>query len=176
MAITLLTITQILNPSSFPIFHGNRRLPEIQKTGADSGAAATRVPPGYCRGGARRTSLLAIHGHQWLSTWNFPLTLSKTQMQALGSCPIKSASVKQALGSILRSDGPKGLYRGIGAMGLGAGPAHAVYFSVYEFCKKSFSGGIPIIMRPMLLLGFAPRLPVMRCLPDGYGEAETAIG
>ncbi|KAF5930751.1 hypothetical protein HYC85_031624 [Camellia sinensis] len=32
---------------------------------------------------------------------------------------------------------------GIGAMGLGAGPAHAVYFSVYEFCKKSFSGGNP---------------------------------
>ncbi|KAK4381233.1 Mitochondrial RNA-splicing protein MRS3 [Sesamum angolense] len=72
----------------------------------------------------------------------FPVDTIKTQMQALGSCPIKSASVKQALGSILRSDGPKGLYRGIGAMGLGAGPAHAVYFSVYEFCKKSFSGGI----------------------------------
>ncbi|KAK4419883.1 Mitoferrin [Sesamum alatum] len=73
----------------------------------------------------------------------FPVDTIKTQMQALGSCPIKSASVKQALGSILRSDGPKGLYRGIGAMGLGAGPAHAVYFSVYEFCKKSFSGGNP---------------------------------
>lgn len=28
-------------------------------------------------------------------------------------------------------------------MGLGAGPAHAVYFSVYEICKKSFSGGNP---------------------------------
>ncbi|KAL0458737.1 UNVERIFIED_CONTAM: Mitochondrial RNA-splicing protein MRS3 [Sesamum latifolium] len=73
----------------------------------------------------------------------FPVDTIKTQMQALGSCPIKSASVKQALGSILKSDGPKGLYRGIGAMGLGAGPAHAVYFSVYEFCKKSFSGGNP---------------------------------
>ena len=26
-------------------------------------------------------------------------------------------------------------------MGLGAGPAHAAYFSVYETCKKALSGG-----------------------------------
>ncbi|KAK6122151.1 hypothetical protein DH2020_044102 [Rehmannia glutinosa] len=73
----------------------------------------------------------------------FPVDTIKTQMQALGSCPIKSASVNQALQSILKRDGLRGLYRGIGAMGLGAGPAHAVYFSVYEICKKSFSGGNP---------------------------------
>ncbi|XP_073144495.1 uncharacterized protein [Henckelia pumila] len=73
----------------------------------------------------------------------FPVDTVKTQMQVLGSCPIRSASVKQALQSILRSDGLRGLYRGIGAMGLGAGPAHAVYFSVYELCKKNFSGGNP---------------------------------
>ncbi|XP_052175793.1 uncharacterized mitochondrial carrier C8C9.12c-like isoform X1 [Diospyros lotus] len=73
----------------------------------------------------------------------FPVDTIKTRMQALGSCPIKSAGVRQALGSILRTEGPAGLYRGIGAMGLGAGPAHAVYFSVYEFCKKAFSGGNP---------------------------------
>lgn len=59
------------------------------------------------------------------------------------SCPIKTVSVRQALRSVLKSEGPAGLYRGIGAMGLGAGPAHAVYFSVYEVCKKSFSGGNP---------------------------------
>lgn len=73
----------------------------------------------------------------------FPVDTVKTQMQALGTCPIKSASVRQALQSILKTDGYRGLYRGIGAMGLGAGPAHAVYFSVYEFCKKEFSGGNP---------------------------------
>ncbi|KAL8055896.1 hypothetical protein ABFX02_04G084800 [Erythranthe guttata] len=73
----------------------------------------------------------------------FPVDTIKTRMQALGSCPIKSASVNQAVRSILKSDGPKGFYRGIGAMALGAGPAHAVYFSVYEFCKKRFSGGNP---------------------------------
>ncbi|GLT80715.1 hypothetical protein SLA2020_521400 [Shorea laevis] len=73
----------------------------------------------------------------------FPVDTVKTHMQALRSCPIKSVGVRQALGSILKSEGPAGLYRGIGAMGLGAGPAHAVYFSVYEICKEYFSGGNP---------------------------------
>jgi len=73
----------------------------------------------------------------------FPVDTVKTRMQALGSCPIKSVGVRTALESILRSDGPSGLYRGIAAMGLGAGPAHAVYFSIYEFCKAGLSGGDP---------------------------------
>ncbi|KAF7816169.1 mitoferrin-like [Senna tora] len=73
----------------------------------------------------------------------FPVDTVKTHMQALGSCPIKSVSVRQALQSILKTEGPSALYRGIGAMGLGAGPAHAVYFSVYEMCKKYFSHGDP---------------------------------
>ncbi|KGN47047.1 mitoferrin [Cucumis sativus] len=73
----------------------------------------------------------------------FPIDTVKTHMQALGSCPIKSVGVRQALRSILKSEGPAGFYRGIGAMGLGAGPAHAVYFTVYENCKKFFSGGDP---------------------------------
>lgn len=73
----------------------------------------------------------------------FPVDTIKTQMQALSSCPIKSATVNQAVRSILKSDGARGLYRGIAAMGIGAGPAHAVYFSVYEACKRSFSGGNP---------------------------------
>lgn len=73
----------------------------------------------------------------------FPVDTVKTHMQALGSCPIKSVGVRQALTSIMKSEGPSALYRGIGAMGLGAGPAHAVYFSMYEICKKFFSGGNP---------------------------------
>ncbi|KAK1365997.1 Mitoferrin [Heracleum sosnowskyi] len=68
----------------------------------------------------------------------FPVDTIKTQMQALGSCPIKSASLSQALKTILKSQGPAGLYRGIFAMGLVAGPAHAIYFSVYENCKERF--------------------------------------
>ncbi|KAF8394864.1 hypothetical protein HHK36_018801 [Tetracentron sinense] len=73
----------------------------------------------------------------------YPVDTLKTRMQALGSCRAQSAGLRQALRSILKTEGPSGLYRGIGAMGLGAGPAHAVYFSVYEFCKEFFSGGNP---------------------------------
>ncbi|KAG7033755.1 MRS3, partial [Cucurbita argyrosperma subsp. argyrosperma] len=67
----------------------------------------------------------------------FPVDTLKTRIQAIGG----SSTVRQALGSILKMEGPAGLYSGIGAMGLGAGPAHAVYFSVYEFCKEGFSVG-----------------------------------
>lgn len=73
----------------------------------------------------------------------FPVDTIKTRMQILGPCPIKSVSLSHALRSILKTEGPSGLYRGIGAMGLGAGPAHAVYFSIYEIFKKSLSGGNP---------------------------------
>ncbi|XP_076929186.1 uncharacterized protein LOC143593439 [Bidens hawaiensis] len=73
----------------------------------------------------------------------FPIDTIKTRMQVLGSCPIKSAGLRQALQSIIKSDGPAVLYRGIGAMGLGAGPAHAVYFSMYEMCKETFTRGNP---------------------------------
>ncbi|XP_023517443.1 mitoferrin-like [Cucurbita pepo subsp. pepo] len=69
----------------------------------------------------------------------FPVDTLKTRIQALAG----SSTLRQALASILKSEGPAGLYRGIGAMGLGAGPAHAVYFSVYEFCKQRFSIGNP---------------------------------
>lgn len=73
----------------------------------------------------------------------FPVDTVKTHMQAITSCPIKAVSLRQAVRSILQTEGPSALYRGIGAMGLGAGPAHAVYFSVYETCKKRFSQGNP---------------------------------
>lgn len=73
----------------------------------------------------------------------FPVDTLKTRMQALVSCPVQTVGLRQALSSVLKVEGPMGLYRGLGAMGLGAGPAHAVYFSVYESCKEFFSRGNP---------------------------------
>lgn len=74
----------------------------------------------------------------------FPVDTLKTRMQMLASAGgFSHSGVRKALLSIMRSEGPFGLYRGIGAMGLGAGPAHAVYFSVYEFCKEKFGGNKP---------------------------------
>ncbi|KAK1283968.1 hypothetical protein QJS10_CPB21g01403 [Acorus calamus] len=76
----------------------------------------------------------------------FPVDTLKTRMQAAvpGACPARTSQpigLSQALRSVLRSEGFPGLYRGIAAMGLGAGPAHAVYFSFYEFFKRALSGG-----------------------------------
>lgn len=74
----------------------------------------------------------------------FPVDTLKTRMQVFGgSCSVQPIGVRQALGSILKLEGLAGLYRGIGAMGLGAGPAHAVYFSVYEMSKEFFTRGNP---------------------------------
>lgn len=76
----------------------------------------------------------------------FPVDTLKTRMQAIvgsGSYPVQNVNVRQACKSIMKNEGAAGFYRGIGAMGLGAGPAHAVYFSVYELCKQYFSRGDP---------------------------------
>lgn len=70
----------------------------------------------------------------------FPVDTLKTRMQAItSSTKTSSITLRQSLGSILKLEGLRGLYRGIAAMGLGAGPAHAVYFSVYESSKKFLS-------------------------------------
>jgi solute carrier family 25 iron transporter 28/37 len=71
----------------------------------------------------------------------FPVDTLKTRMQMLASAGgSRHSTVSRALVSIVKSEGAVGLYRGIGAMGLGAGPAHAVYFSVYEVCKHKLGG------------------------------------
>lgn len=74
----------------------------------------------------------------------FPVDTLKTRMQTQSN-PSRStpAALRHALISILRLEGPLGLYRGIGAMSLGAGPAHAVYFSVYEKAKEYLTRGDP---------------------------------
>ncbi|KAK3041154.1 hypothetical protein RJ639_028633 [Escallonia herrerae] len=105
----------------------------------------------------------------------FPVDLIKTRMQALGSCPMKTAGIRQAVGSSLRSEGPAGLYHGIGAMGLSAGPAHAVYFSIYEVCNKAFFGGKPNNAVAHAGAGVCATVASDAVFTrDGRGEAATA--
>ncbi|KAJ0979295.1 hypothetical protein J5N97_014769 [Dioscorea zingiberensis] len=73
----------------------------------------------------------------------FPVDTLKTRMQAGAQLCHPPLGLRHALASVLRHEGVLGLYRGIGAMGLGAGPAHAVYFSVYEFFKQALSKNNP---------------------------------
>ncbi|BBN14779.1 solute carrier family 25 (mitochondrial iron transporter), member 28/37 [Marchantia polymorpha subsp. ruderalis] len=71
----------------------------------------------------------------------FPVDTLKTRMQMLASAGGSiHSTIGRALVTIIKTEGPLGLYRGIGAMGLGAGPAHAVYFSVYEIAKEKLGG------------------------------------
>ncbi|THU53657.1 hypothetical protein C4D60_Mb10t16750 [Musa balbisiana] len=69
----------------------------------------------------------------------FPVDTLKTQMQAGSPACHRPLGLRQAVRSVVRAEGALGLYRGLGAMSLGAGPAHAVYFSVYEISKESLS-------------------------------------
>ncbi|KAG0465038.1 hypothetical protein HPP92_019202 [Vanilla planifolia] len=66
----------------------------------------------------------------------FPVDTLKTRIQTHSLPCHPPPGLRHALRSLLRVDGVLGLYRGIGAMGLGAGPAHAAYFSVYEISKR----------------------------------------
>ncbi len=47
----------------------------------------------------------------------------------------------QAFHSIVTKEKPRVLFRGIGVVASGAGPAHAIYFACYEFSKNLLSGG-----------------------------------
>ena len=45
-------------------------------------------------------------------------------------------SIFEAFSKIIRTEHPRALFRGIGVVAGGAGPAHALYFSCYEVTKK----------------------------------------
>jgi solute carrier family 25 (mitochondrial iron transporter), member 28/37 len=47
-----------------------------------------------------------------------------------------------ALVKIVRNEGAFRPVRGMSIVAFGAGPAHALYFSCYEFIKKNFSGSV----------------------------------
>ncbi|PSC73762.1 mitochondrial carrier [Micractinium conductrix] len=71
----------------------------------------------------------------------FPVDTVKTRMQALAHPGQQlHTSVGTALRNILRREGVAGLYRGVAAMALGAGPSHALYFASYEAAKQLYGG------------------------------------
>jgi solute carrier family 25 (mitochondrial iron transporter), member 28/37 len=121
---------------------------------ARGGADAARVLTAPSFGVAASTLEGAFYGHMCAGalagavehTAMFPVDTIKTRLQAATSASGRSyahamstssgASVAQAMQTI------RGLYRGVSAAGLGAGPAHAVYFATYEKCKVWFGGGV----------------------------------
>eukprot|EP00803_Ostreobium_quekettii_P000592 evm.model.scf_649.1 EVM.evm.TU.scf_649.1 scf_649:5955-12306(+) len=75
----------------------------------------------------------------------YPVDTIKTRAQALAhpGQQLHRSALKRALKAAFRHDGWPGLYRGIGAVVAGAGPAHAVYFLTYETAKKLYGGDRP---------------------------------
>lgn len=71
----------------------------------------------------------------------FPFDTLKTRMQALAHPGQQlHVSVRGALGAIVRREGLGSLYRGVGAVALGSGPGHALYFATYEAAKELLGG------------------------------------
>ena len=66
--------------------------------------------------------------------------LPQTRMMALVPNPEANyRNLFQAFSKIIRTEHARVLFRGIGVVASGAGPAHALYFSCYEFSKKALT-------------------------------------
>ena len=72
----------------------------------------------------------------------YPVDTIKTRMQALGhpGQRLHRLSLAEALRTALKREGIAGLYKGVGAVAAGAGPAHAMHFAVYELAKEGLGG------------------------------------
>lgn len=69
----------------------------------------------------------------------YPLDSVKTRMQALIPGPGGGGGVGAVLTRMVRQEGLLRPIRGVGVMVVGAGPAHALYFSCYEYIKNKFT-------------------------------------
>ncbi|EGV60245.1 mitochondrial carrier [Yamadazyma tenuis ATCC 10573] len=65
----------------------------------------------------------------------FPIDSLKTRMQIISRTPKFNSSLVQSISKISSTEGAYALWRGVSSVVLGAGPAHAVYFSVFEASK-----------------------------------------
>ncbi|XP_054718507.1 mitoferrin-2-like [Uloborus diversus] len=71
----------------------------------------------------------------------YPLDSVKTRMQSLKPSPkAYYRSIPEAFSKIIRHEGVLRPVRGMSAVVVGAGPAHALYFSCYEKMKRMISG------------------------------------
>jgi len=65
----------------------------------------------------------------------FPIDTVKTRMQSYSGACGPTPSVISTMRSIARFEGIRSLWRGVGAVAISAGPAHALHFGVYESAK-----------------------------------------
>lgn len=63
----------------------------------------------------------------------------QTRRQILTPGPGGGGGIITEIGNMMRQEGVFRPFRGISAMVVGAGPAHALYFSCYEYLKERMS-------------------------------------
>jgi len=66
----------------------------------------------------------------------FPVDSVKTRMQSLSCSKQRSLSMRQMMRTIVQEEGILRPWKGMSAMALGAGPAHAMYFTCLEVGKE----------------------------------------
>uniref|UniRef100_A0A914VE00 Uncharacterized protein n=1 Tax=Plectus sambesii TaxID=2011161 RepID=A0A914VE00_9BILA len=72
----------------------------------------------------------------------YPIDSVKTRMQSLCPCPERACPTPvHGLMSIMKREGWWRPLRGVNAIFVSAGPAHALYFSIYEKTKHMLTGG-----------------------------------
>lgn len=82
----------------------------------------------------------------------YPVDCVKTRMMQLVPNPHANyRNLPQAFCTILTKEPPRVLFRGISVVATGAGPAHALYFSIYEITKKRLTKS----QNPVLAQGVA---------------------
>jgi solute carrier family 25 phosphate transporter 23/24/25/41 len=87
--------------------------------------------------GNLETLLMGSFAGAVASSASFPLEVARKQMQVgnIGGRQVYS-NVFQAMSSIVKEQGPGGLYRGLGASCIKIIPAAGISFMCYEACKR----------------------------------------
>lgn len=83
----------------------------------------------------------------------YPLDSVKTRMQSLATAGTEGIS--ETFIKMVRQEGIFRPIRGMGAMVVGAGPSHALYFSSYEFFKETLTEMVPSARYNTLCYGAA---------------------
>ena len=81
-----------------------------------------------------------------------PFDTVSTRLKAQVFDPPKYSSFTDACRTILREEGTRGFYGGVGATIIFQGPATAIYFGAYEFFKSYGAAALPASFEPAVIL------------------------
>ncbi|TNM85671.1 hypothetical protein fugu_007942 [Takifugu bimaculatus] len=101
----------------------------------------------------------------------YPIDCVKTRMQSLHPQPgAHYRNVTDALMQIIRTEGVWRPIRGVNVLAVGAGPAHALYFTCYEKIKFSLSDAIHPGANSHFANGKIPSISTNTLLPNYFSQ------